>query len=48
MLDKAAKILEKNGLILYMVCSFLEIETTNRLLIFKKECELFNSQIHYE
>ena len=36
MLDKAAKILEKNGLILYMVCSFLEIETTKQITNFLK------------
>ncbi len=36
MLDKAAQILEKNGLILYMVCSFLEIETTKQISNFLK------------
>ena len=31
MLDKAAAITKKNGIILYMVCSFLQIETTNQI-----------------
>ena len=31
MLDKASRILDKNGVILYMVCSFLKSETTNQI-----------------
>jgi len=31
MLDVASKILKENGIILYMVCSFLEIETTGQI-----------------
>ncbi len=31
MLEKAAKLLNKNGLILYMVCSFLQIETRDQI-----------------
>ena len=31
MLDKASLLLNKNGLILYMVCSFLEYETKNQI-----------------
>ena len=31
MLDVASKILKENGIILYMVCSFLKIETTDQI-----------------
>ena len=34
MLNKASNILEKDGLILYMVCSFLKIETTDSFINF--------------
>ena len=42
MLDKAAKISEKNGLILYMVCSFLKIETVDQINDFLKRNENFS------
>ena len=42
MLDKAAVITERNGLILYMVCSFLEVETTNQLKDFLKRNKNFS------
>ena len=31
MLKKASELLEKDGIILYMVCSFLKIETENQI-----------------
>ena len=37
MLKKASSLLNNNGLILYMVCSFLEIETKIKLIIFLKK-----------
>ena len=36
-LNKASKMLNKNGAILYMVCSFLKIETLDQIDIFLKE-----------
>ncbi len=37
MLERASMLLNKNGLILYMVCSFLEIETENQIDKFLKK-----------
>ena len=37
LLEKSSKVLKRNGTILYMVCSFLEIETTNLIKNFLKE-----------
>ena len=34
MLNKASLLLNNNGLILYMVCSFLELETKNQIYKF--------------
>ena len=45
LLDKASFLLNKNGLILYMVCSFLEDETTgqiNKFLLRHKNFEIYN------
>ena len=41
MLDKAALLLEKNGLIVYMTCSFLECETVNQIAKFLKKSNKF-------
>ena len=43
MLDKAASITKKNGIILYMVCSFLQIETTNQVKNFLKRNNTFST-----
>ena len=45
LLDKASFLLNKNGLILYMVCSFLEDETVgqiNKFLLRHKNFEIYN------
>ena len=45
MLNKAAKLLNKNGLVIYMVCSFLDNETINQINNFiynHKEFKIFN------
>ena len=41
MLNKASKMLNKNGAILYMVCSFLKIETLDQIDIFLKKNKNF-------
>ena len=41
MLERASKLLNKNGLILYMVCSFLKVETENQINKFLKKNDNF-------
>jgi 16S rRNA C967 or C1407 C5-methylase (RsmB/RsmF family) len=41
LINKAAKLLNKNGIIIYMVCSFLYDETKNIKSIFLNENENF-------
>ena len=43
MLKKAANVLNKNGYILYMVCSFLRNETENQINKFLKENNNFEN-----
>ena len=48
MLDKASQLLNKNGLILYMVCSFLKKETESQISNFlkmKKNYKLYNFEL---
>jgi len=41
LLQKSAKLLKNNGMIIYMVCSFLEIETTKQIDYFLQNNENF-------
>ncbi len=47
MLEKASTMLNKNGLILYMVCSFLDIETFKQINIFLKNNKNFKINNFY-
>ena len=40
-LNKASKILDKNGIILYMVCSFLKVETFEQISVFLEKNKNF-------
>ena len=48
MLEKASNLINKNGIIIYMVCSFLENESTDQIKKFlknKKEFKLHNFKV---
>ena len=47
MLKKATKILHKNGVLLYMVCSFLKIETIDQIENFLKKNKNFKIDKFY-